>query len=219
MQRRQWLWLSLAATLATGCAQRVYFTQPIRERFELGLHEAEVVAEDGEGDLGKDRTGYSPEQLQYFTSERIVLERAVDSRSDALAHGRIFQRGGRYIDRVLVRRGTPGIAVDWGPDWVDISFEKGTKLRFVLVEDPHANRPGDEREVASFAGEGIPRTTYRLQTVADPDGSRAKVEFDGQLYEPAGATSQARLQVHRHSWTQNHRNRRVLRGRRVKPKT
>lgn len=218
MQRRQWLWLALAATLGSGCAHRVYFTQPIRERFELGLHEANVAgSEEGEGDLGKDRTGYSPEQLQYWTSERIVLERTIDSRSDALAHGRILQRGGRYIDRVVVRRGTPGIALDWGPDWVDISFEKGTKLRFTLVEDPSANSVGDERDVASFTGEGIPRTSYRLQTVVGDDGTSAKVEFDGQVYEPTGATRQARLQVRRLSWTQNRKNRRVLRGRRVKP--
>jgi hypothetical protein len=201
----------------TGCAQRVHFTQPIREQFELGLHEAAPPgAEEGEADLGRDRTGYSPDALQYFTSERIVLEREVTSRHDGLTHGRIFARGGRYVERVIVRRGTPGIAIDWGPDWVDVSFESGTRLRFELVEDPRANTPGDEREVATFTGEGLPSTSYRIGTVVDPDEGPAKVEFDGHMYEPVGATSHARLQVRRHAWMQNHRTRRVLRGRRVK---
>jgi hypothetical protein len=213
MQRRRLVWLAFTMLMAAGCSHRVYFTQPIRERFELGLHEAET---EGEGDFGKDRTGYSPEQLQYFTSERIVLEREATSRQDALTHGRILQRGGRYIERVIVRRGTPGVAVDWGPDWVDVSFESGTRLRFQLAEDARANAPGDERTVATFAGEGVPSTSYRLQTVPDPVDTTAKVDFDGRLYEQAGATSQARLQVKRHAWTQSHRTRRVLRGRRVK---
>lgn len=195
----------------TGCTHRVWFTQPIREAFELGLHEGTVA---GEAAHGRDNTGHAPDELQYFVSERIVLLRDVTARKSKLSRGRIIQRRGRYFERVIVRRGTPGIAVDWGPDWVAISFEKGTRLYFDLVHGERSMQPGHDREPAGFFGESLPSTYYQLRTVQAPDGTEA-VEFDGQLYMPEGSTALARLKVRRSDWTNYHHARRVLRGRRV----
>lgn len=213
MSLRRWCLAGGITVLAiSGCTHRVWFTQPIRESFELGMHEADPAGEAG---LGKDPSGHTPGQLQYFLSERIVLEREATSRHDALAHGRVIARHGRYIERVIVHRGTPGVAVDWGPDWVAISFEKGTRLVFDLVETASANQPGVDRAPAGLLGEELPSSYYQIRTVDDPDNGRKAVEFDGKLYEPAVETAAARLKIRRFSRTQNHRTRRVLRGRRV----
>lgn len=195
----------------SGCTHRVWFTQPIREAFEIGVHEADP---EGEAGLGKPGATHTPAELQFFLSERIVLEREVTSRHDGLARGRIVARRGRWVERVIVHRGTPGIAVDWGPDWVAISFEKGTRLHFDLVESASANRPGVDREPAGLFGEDLPSSWYQLRTIAD-DELGTVVEFDGKRYTPASGSDGARLKIRRLSWTENHRTRRVLRGRRV----
>lgn len=202
--------IAIAASM-TGCTRRVWFTQPMREAFELGLHEGTVA---GEAANGRDNTGHAPDELQYFSSERIVLMRDVTARRSQLSRGRIVQRRGRYFERIIVRRGTPAVAVDWGPDWVAVSFEEGTRLHFDLVHAARSEQPGDDREPAGFFGEAFPSTYYQLRTVKAPDGSDA-VEFDGQLYAPDGASAQARLEVRRSDWTNYHRARRVLRGRRI----
>jgi hypothetical protein len=211
---RQWQWL-LAAGIGlgsiSGCTHRVWFTQPIREAFELGVHEADP---EGEAGMGNATSTHSPGELQYFLSERIVLEREVTSRHDELARGRVIARRGRWVERVIVHRGTPGIAVDWGPDWVAISFEKGTRLHFDLVENGAANRPGVDREPAGLFGEDLPSSYYQLRTIED-DAIGSAVEFDGKRYAPTLGSGAARLKIRRLSWTESHRSRRVLRGRRV----
>jgi hypothetical protein len=210
----QWRWLfvgGIALGSISGCTHRVWFTQPIRESFELGVHEADP---EGEAGMGAAATTHSPGELQYFLSQRIVLEREVTSRHDELARGRVIARRGRWIERVIVHRGAPGIAVDWGPDWVEISFEKGTRLRFDLVENGAANRPGVNREPAGLFGEELPSSSYRLRTIED-DALGHVVEFDGKRYAPTLGSDAARLKIRKLSWTQKHRTRRVLRGRRV----
>lgn len=208
MQRLSVTVFALGLLLPTGCTQRIWFTQPIREGFELG------VAPDPEAEADLSQPGRAPSELQYFVSDRIVLEREARSRAEGITHGRIHVRRGRYVEEVLVRRGTPGVAVDWGPDWVAISFEKGSSLIFDLVERDD-DEPGHNRDVASFRGEDLPATYYRLRTRADDQGDGEVVDFGGQTYRAVGSTTSARLKVKRTDWAQHRRSRRVMRGRRI----
>jgi hypothetical protein len=200
---------SICVTVS-GCTRRVLLSQPMREHFELGVA---APAANGEAGLGGPPSR-SPAELQYFASERIVLERAVASRKDRLARGRIVVRNGRLVERVIIRRGTPGVAVDWGPDWIAVSFEEGTRLVFDLVHDTELLEPGTDHAPAGPDEESLPRTSYRLRTRKLPDRPLT-VTFDGAEYEPFGATKAARLLVRRNAWTSRQFVRRVLPGRRV----
>lgn len=192
--------------VGAGCSH-VTFTQPMREAYELG------VVPDAEGEAGVGEPGRAPDDLQYFVSERVVLEREISSRSEALAKGRIVVRKGRILQRVIIRRGTPGVAVDWGPDWVAVSFEKGTRLHFDLVDSAKDDGPGYERAPASIAGDDLPSSYYQLRS--DPQGGTHHVQFDGREYVAIGGTRNAKLEVQRFAVTKKRRARRVLRGRRV----
>src|SRR5262245_29713737 len=99
MMQARMLLIVLAAA-SSGCTTHVFLSQPMREAYELGV----VQAPDDDVAGGLDRApARSPADLQYFTSERIVLEREVDSHDASLAHGRIVVRRGRLIERVIVR--------------------------------------------------------------------------------------------------------------------
>lgn len=187
----------LLAIMCSGCTRRVWFTQPMREAYTLGL-----AADHGESAVPKDTkaaleeiTG-SPAELQYFVSDRLVLQREVTSRDDSVTQGRIRVRKGRFIERVVVRRGTPGVATTWGDDWVEISFEEGSALRFDLGATQH----GEASDI------------YSLHT-ADAEGP-PKVRLGEQEYEVhRGAT--ARLRVRKNDRTKKKKRRHVLRGRKI----
>ena len=210
MMRAGMLFIALAAA-SLGCTTHVFLSQPMREAYELGVVRA--PADDVAGGLDR-APARSPADLQYFTSERIVLEREVDSHDASLAHGRIVVRRGRLVERVIVRRGTPGVAVDWGPDWIAVSFEEGTRLVFELVHAKDFTAPGRDREPDGFVGTDPSRTYYRLRTRQDPEG-RTVVEFGGRPYEPVGESASAQLQAKRNAWTTHRFSRRVLRGQRI----
>ena len=198
--------LLLVMVVGAGCTH-VTFTQPMREAYELG------IVPDGEGEAGAGKPGRAPDDLQYFVSNRIVLQREVSSRSEALAKGRIVVRKGRTLEQVIIRRGTPGVAVDWGPDWVAVSFEKGTRLYFDLVDTTTSERPTHERYPASIDGEDLPASYYQLRT--EEKGNAYSVDFEGREYFAVGGTRNAKLEVQRFAVTKKRRARRVLRGRRV----
>ncbi len=209
MSRLHAVLLSLGVLVPTGCTQRIWFTQPVREGFELG------VAPDPEAEADLAHPGRAPNELQYFVSDKIVLQREASSRHEGIARGRIVVRRGRSIDQIMVRRGTPGVAVDWGPDWVAVSFEKGTHLVFDLVQRD-GDEPGTDRSPATFAGEDMPATYYRLRTTPVEDEDGRFVDVAGTRYRVVGSSGDARLKVPRTAWTQHHRQRRVMRGRRIR---
>lgn len=191
--RRLWP-LFVGLTLISGCAHRIWFTQPLRESYELGVlppHGALTADTDT-------KPARTPAELQYFSSQRIVLEREVTSQDDSLARGRIRVRRGRFIERIVVRRGTPGIATAWGDNWVAISFEEGTALRFDLGDPDQLGERGD---------------VYNLRNTTDAEG-RAEAGFGEHRYQ-VKVGSAAQLKVRRDAKTKRRWKRKVLRGRRV----
>lgn len=176
---KNWLVVGLLF-LGTGCTQRIYFSQSVRDGLEGGAGAADT--EDA---------------LQYFAAHRIVLEREAKSRNERINGGRIVVRRGRFIEQVVIRRGTPGIATDWGDDWVSVSFEEGTSLVFTQAE---ANRYGT--------------VLYRLRTSEGPLGAPV-VDFNKRGWVLASPGFDATLQLKRSAAGTRKKSRKVLHGRRL----
>ncbi len=176
---KHWLMVGLLIS-SVGCTQRIYFSQSVRDGLEGGAGAAD--AEDS---------------LQYFAAHRIVLEREAKSRNERINGGRIIVRRGRMIEQVVIRRGTPGIATEWGEDWVSVSFEEGTSLVFTKAE---ANRYGT--------------VLYRLRTTQGPLGAPV-VEFNERGWVLASPGFDATLQIKRNAAGTRKKSRKVLRGRRI----
>ncbi|MCA9648399.1 MAG: hypothetical protein H6712_06530 [Myxococcales bacterium] len=192
----------LAALLLppAGCAQGVWLTQSLREGYELGLapRSAGPPATEGSLDDASSRSR-TPAALQYFVSERVVLQRDLVSRDAAIERGRIRVKRGRLVEQVVIRAHTPGVAVDWGRSWVAVSFEEGSALVFAL--DGSDGRAEQEE-------------TYHLRTLSDPDGRSPRATLAGRNYRVRQGRD-ARLEIRRETKTKRSRRRSVQRGRRL----
>lgn len=190
--------LSLLAT--GGCATEIWFTQSVREGYALGLEPRSAAPSAIRSTLDDDTSAPSrtPAALQYYVSERVVLERELTSRDAGIAAGRIRVKRGRVVEKVVIRRNTPGIAVDWGPDWVAVSFEEGSALVFALD-----------------AADGTPNEVevYHLRRREDARG-RASTTLAGHGYRLRRGRG-AKLEVQRLTHTKRARRRSVQRGRKV----
>lgn len=182
MVAKHWLLLVVLALSTSGCTRRIYFSQSIRDGLQGG------------GDI---EAAESEASLQYFSAHRIVLERNAKSRAESINGGRIFVRRGRLIEQVVVRRGTPGIATEWGEDWIAVSFEEGTSLLF-------------ERATSEASGSAL----YRLRQTESEQGT-SEVRFNGLGWTLVSPHYNATLQVKRNAAGKRKKRRRVLGGRRL----
>ena len=181
-------WFALALiVISISCqttrGELVPFTESQRLRYELG-----------EGEL---------RSLQYYLSDRIVLERVASAGTGKVDRGRLIVRSGTTIQQVVVESGTRGAVEPTariGPfgagDFAfEISFERGAPLRFAAARDGTYSLAGRNRGGFPF-GRSKPR---------------AHVEFDGAKWTVvAGANSH--LLIERDALGKLVRTRRVLPG-------
>jgi hypothetical protein len=171
----------------TTRGELVPFTEEQRLRYELG--ESELRS------------------LQYYLSDRIVLERVASKGTGRVDRGRLIVRSGTTIQQVVVEGGTRGAVeptVRIGPSEgggfaFEVSFERGAPLRFTAGRDGTYSLTGRNRGGFLFGWSKSPR---------------AQVEFDGAKWTVvAGADSH--LLIERDALGKLVRTRRVLRGVRV----
>ena len=107
--------LGACATLDRQGTDRVAFTDELRDRYAL--------------------TDQEVRSLQYWVSDDIRLERLTATGSRNVERGQLVERGGESTDTILIPRGTPGVAVGQGADWIAVSFEPGSYLYFSSRHD------------------------------------------------------------------------------------
>ena len=168
----------------TTRGELVPFTEAERLRYELGERELR--------------------SLQYYLSDRIVLERVASVGKGRVDRGRLIVRSGTTIQQVVVESGTRGAVEPTariGPSEdggfaFEVSFERGAPLRFTAARDGTYSLTGHNR--GGFLS-GWSRS------------ARAHVEFDGAEWTVvAGARSH--LLIEREALGKLVRTRRVLRG-------
>ncbi|UCD39243.1 MAG: hypothetical protein JSW54_07145 [Fidelibacterota bacterium] len=70
-------------------------------------------------------------RIQFYNSNEIILTGVQEERQ---APTRRKQRlDTRLLDRVVIKRRTPGLAMAVGGNWIDISFEEGRSLHFTQL--------------------------------------------------------------------------------------
>ncbi|MEM6789608.1 MAG: hypothetical protein AAF715_18970, partial [Myxococcota bacterium] len=122
-------WLLVLITVGTtGCATLVPFTHQMRV----------------DNDLSADEVA----QLQFYTSHDIALRREVTSKARRIDEGALQLRSGTRVERVLIPARTAGVVVAVDPDAIEVSFEPGTSIRFVVsgAERPMGVRPSSFAE-------------------------------------------------------------------------
>ncbi len=137
-------------------------------------------------------------KIQFYLSEDIVLRRQLSSTDARIEGGRIRVVGGRQVEEIVIRRGTPGVFL-FSPkrDRLAISFETGSKDRFLMF-GPN------------------PKTNGRYVLLAsDWDRRRGLVTYDGRRYEVDTASAWTGLMVDLKRATTSNVRSRVAGGRKV----
>ncbi len=167
----------LAFVIFSGC--KIPFTHQMRYQHDLSYDELM--------------------QLQYYVSQPIVLHREVPSEGANVAKGKLITKSGKLIDEVIVKKGTPGIAVEVDVDEMAIAFEEGTYLRFGSPENGHFERGGKYVLLARewFDDVGI-------------------LMFDGEYYEAIEKSGYSYLLIDKDSLSEIIRKKRVLEGLKIK---
>jgi len=136
-------------------------------------------------------------KLQYYLAEPIVLYRSDVSGGSTIADGKLITQGDSVVDEIVVKEGTPGVAVDAGENWVVISFEQGASVL------PFSS---DEAHRAEWSG------IYSLSGSAWNNGI-GTVEYDGKIYSAIRDSGFAYLLIDKESLSKLVKNQRSLEGR------
>ena len=77
--------------------------------------------------------------VQFYNSKKIVLKRNLSLEQTKVRQGKIRFKNGKYIEEIIIKKHTPGVAVDNGKKYLDIAFEKGHKryIKFILNPDDY----------------------------------------------------------------------------------
>lgn len=179
------LLLSACASNQTQVADRIAYTDGVESEYRLG-------------DTGK-------RHLQYYSSHTIRLVRALTDGDKGIRQGRLISDNGQWLQEIVIPRGTPGISVGSGPDWLAISFAPGTYLYFV-------NRPQNQdwlwTDDAGIEGR------YFLYA-PEWRGGYGRVQVGNVPFEAVDGSLNAHLLVDRQSLFQMQEDKRVLGGRRL----
>jgi hypothetical protein len=104
------LLLLVVPVLLTGCATKVAFTPGLIDEYKL------------DGEALKD--------LQFYTSDKITLTRAVTSEVTGKEDHHLKRISDKYVEVVTIRKDTPGRITEIGEDAFKVCFEDGGVLNF-----------------------------------------------------------------------------------------
>lgn len=81
-------------------------------------------------------------KIQFYLSQDVVLQREIRKNSSEIVMGEIVMKGGREVDQITFKAGTPGVLIQQARhEKLAISFENGDDQRF-LIFTPHPKKNG-----------------------------------------------------------------------------
>jgi hypothetical protein len=204
---------ALLALSATGCRTFVPFTQEIREQNHLS-----------ETDL---------RNLQFYVSNTITLRREVEAPGrNVTGNHKLLVLGGKTIEEVVVEAKTPGICVGVAPHSLSISFEQGTSIDFApdgggLAQGALTVSGSAGSTFASPPPEPFPGNQPRAGEQRDifsggyniVVGPQSTVKFLGRTFDAFDDTVRATLLIDGEALDDVAKQRKVLPGLRLAPRT
>lgn len=180
MKMKRVLWLSaviLTVSLSSCSKNLVPFTANLYEKSNWGENEIK--------------------RIQFYTSDDITIQRKVNNSSGEIISGKIRFVNGEEIEEVVIKRGTPGVAV-WFPDQkrFGISFEDGDDQ--YLTFGPNPERKGRYFLLAS-----------------DWKNKIGTVHYQGQKYYTSPSSSYVYLLVDMKKINKMNKDSRVAKGRTI----
>ncbi|MEL6989188.1 MAG: hypothetical protein AAGK97_15355 [Bacteroidota bacterium] len=117
------------------------------------------------------------QQIQFYTSKDIVLQRDFSSGESTITGGKIRVINGREVEEVVIRRGTPGVLMFTPKEnRFAVSFEEGDEKYLMFGPNPKAG--------GKFV---LLAKDWRRNT--------GKVSYDGRIYNTPSSSAYANLMV------------------------
>jgi hypothetical protein len=99
------------AFLTAGCANKVPFTQDMRQEHNLSVDNLKIV--------------------QFYIDDDVTLQRELSLKETSVTPGHALKiLNDKRIEEVFIKGGTPGVVIDGGADNLLVSFEEGKALDF-----------------------------------------------------------------------------------------
>ena len=103
--------------LLSSCSKTIYFTRDMRQNLSKNY--------------------LSIDKIQFYNSKKIILRRNLSYADTKVARGKINFENGQYVEKIIIPKKTPGVAVGEGTNYINVAFEDGNNrfLKFVLNGD------------------------------------------------------------------------------------
>ena len=135
--------------------------------------------------------------IQFYTSDNIVLQRQIKSGQSKIVDGEIKIVNGRKVEEIIIRKGTPGVFVKKTNEKdMAISFESG-KDKFLIF--------GPNKKIGG---------RYAVKA-NDWKRNKGKVNYSGKIFTITVVNDVPMLQVDLSNRTNTTRKSRVAKGRKV----
>jgi hypothetical protein len=136
--------------LMASCSKTIYFTQDMRQNLTKNY--------------------LSIDKIQFYNSKKIVLRRNLSYAETKVARGKINFENGQYVEKIIIPKKTPGVAVGEGKDYINVAFEDGPHrfLKFVL-NDKNEFQLSAEKWVQGYGKIKYDTLTYYIE----PESSNA----------------------------------------------
>lgn len=132
--------------------------------------------------------------VQFYNSHKIVIERNLSYEEAKIASGKIRFEKGRYIERIIIKKRTPGICEYYDESAISVAFESGENRDLTFVLNP--------------------RDLYQL-SAQEWEKKYGKISYDTATYYIAPGGEKALLRVKKEDIYKFKKQERVAPGRSV----
>lgn len=143
------------------------------------------------------------EKLQFYIDKDVELKRELSSREATVHSGKVKIENGKYVNIILLKKGTLGVCTGSNKNSLDIAFEsgEGKSLSFGVTTRPAANT------VYSLSAEKW------LNPYHSPEVG--KITYDGEVYFMRFTGSRPKLMIQKTANDKYEVNKRVMSGRQI----
>lgn len=167
----------LTLLLSCSSSKTLYFSHQLREN---------VAASD-----------IDLQDIQFYNSQKIVIERQITSEETKVASGKIRFENGQFIERIIIKKNTPGICESFNESVVEVAFEQGDNRALKFVRNA--------------------RDKYQISAL-EWEGKFGRISYDTTFFFIVPGSEKALLKVKKEDITKFNKQERVAPGRSVSGK-
>lgn len=143
------------------------------------------------------------DKLQYYIDKDVELKRELSSGTASVKSGKVIIENGKYINLILLKKGTKGVCTGINNNSLDISFEEGNSSSLTFSS---AKRSGMNAVYILNAEKWL--KPYNSNEVGE-------VNYDGEIYFMRFSGSRPKLMIKKSANDTYEVNKRVMSGRTV----